>query len=204
MVICIERVIKLFPSLKNYFVFENWWKGWKGILDNKIKNRLIAALKHPLAEAILMFLHAALPLLINLNLLLQRSDLLIQIFYDALFTCVKQLFSRFASPELVRKFANGDITIIQIKGEIIKDENILDTSKMFVGFLQCSKLNELLDEGDISEREFDIFHKSVHEFHDTAFIYAITNLSTSFITQLLFMLSTTFLYRMSFCSTHDS
>ena len=151
-----------------------------------------------------MFLHAALPLLINLNLLLQRSDLLIQIFYDALFTCVKQLFSRFASPELVRKFANGDITIIQIKEEILKDENILDTSKMFVGFLQCSKLNELLDEGDISEREFDVFHKSVHEVHDTAFIYAITNLSTSFITQLLFMLSTTFLYRMSFCSTHDS
>ena len=122
-----------------------------------------------------MFLHAALPLLINLNLLLQRSDMLIQIFYDALFTCVKQLFSRFASPELVRKFANGDITIIQIKGEILKDKNILDTSKMFVGFLQCSKLNELLDEGDISEREFDVFHKSVHEFHHTAFIYAINN-----------------------------
>ena len=122
-----------------------------------------------------MFLHAALPLLINLNLLLQRSNLLIQIFYDALSTCVKQLFSRFASPELVRKFANGDITIIQIKGEILKEKNILDTSKMFVGFLQCSKLNELLDEGDISEREFDVFHKSVHEFHPTAFIYAINN-----------------------------
>ena len=137
--------------------------------------RLIAAFKHPLAETMLMFLHTALTPLINLNLLLQRSDSLIHILYNTLFTCVKQLLSRFASPKLVRKFANGDVTIVQIKGEIIKDENILDTSKMVVGFLLHSKLNELLDEGGISKREFNVFYKSVREFHHTAFNHAISN-----------------------------
>ena len=38
-----------------------------------------------------------------------------------------------------------------------------------------SKLNELLDEGGISERGFDIFYRSVLEFHRIAFIYAINN-----------------------------
>ena len=96
-----------------------------------------------------MFSHAALPPLINLNLLLQRSDLL---------PVLKQLLSRFAFPELVRKFANcyvrkfvTYVTIAQIKREVFKDENILDKSKIFFGFLLRSKLNELLDKGDISE-----------------------------------------------------
>ena len=133
-----------------------------GMKSTTRNNKLIAHSKHPLAEVILIFLHAALPALINLNLLFQRSDPLIHILYDALLICVKQLLSsRFASPELVREFANCDVTIIQIKGEVLKDENILGISKVFVGFLLHSKLNELLDKGDISERDFDFFYKSI-------------------------------------------
>ena len=113
-----------------------------------------------------MFSHAALPPLINLNLLLQRSDLL---------PVLKQLLSRFAFPELVRKFTNCYVTIAQIKKEVFKDENILDKSKIFFGFLLCSKLNELLDKGDISEWDFDIFYKSVLKFPRTSFIYTINN-----------------------------
>ena len=67
-----------------------------------------------------MFLHTAVPLLINLNLLLQRSDPFIHILYDPLFACVKQLLSRFTSPELVKEFANGDVAIVQIKGEVLR------------------------------------------------------------------------------------
>ena len=110
----------------------------------------------------LMFLHAVLPALINLNLLFQRSDPLIHILYDALLTCVKELLSSgFASSELVREIANCDVTIVQIKGEVLKDENILGKSKVFVGFLLDFKLNELLDKGDISERDFDFSYKSI-------------------------------------------
>ena len=46
---------------------------------------------------------------------------------------------------------------------------------MVIGFLLHSMLNELLDEGNISEREFHVFHKSDLAFHCTAFIYPINN-----------------------------
>ena len=46
---------------------------------------------------------------------------------------------------------------------------------MFVGFFLRSIMNELLDEGDINERDFDIFYKSVLDFHRAAFIYAMNN-----------------------------
>ena len=172
--ICIESVIKLFPSLKSFFL--SLKTDEKDEMESAIRNnRLIAAFKHPPVEAMSLFFLAALTPLINLSLLLQRSDPLIHVLYDALFTCVKQLLNRFVSPELVRKFTNSDVTIFQTKGEILKDGNILETSKMFAGFLLCSKLNELLDESDISEREFDVFYKSVHGFHHISFIYAINN-----------------------------
>ena len=172
--ICIESVIKLFPSLKSFFL--SLKTDEKDEMESAIRNnRLIAAFKHPPVEAMSLFLLAALTPLINLSLLLQRSDPLIQALCDALFTCVKQLLSSFVSPELARKFTNGDVTIVQTKGEILKDGNILDTSKVFAGFLLRSKLNEVLEESDISEREFDVFYKSVHEFHHIAFIYGINN-----------------------------
>lgn len=117
----------------------------------------------------LMFLHAVLPPLINLILILRCFV------YDVLFICVKLLSSRFVSLELVRKFSNDNLTTVEIKGRVFKDENILDTSKMFVGFLLRSKSNELLDKGDSSDRDFDIFYKPVVEFHSIAFIYTINN-----------------------------
>ena len=46
---------------------------------------------------------------------------------------------------------------------------------MFVGFFLRSIMNELLDEGDINERDFDIFYKSVLDFHRAAFICAMNN-----------------------------
>ena len=110
MAACIERVIKLFPSLENYCLsLKPDEKDGKETATRN--NRLIDAFKHPLAEVLLKFLQATCPPLIHLNLLTQISDPLIHILCDALFTCVKQLLSRFASPELVRKFNNGDVVI---------------------------------------------------------------------------------------------
>lgn len=181
---CIERVIKLSPSLLSYCLSLN--TNEKDEMESVARNnRLIAAFKNLLVEVMLMFIYAALPLLINLKLILQRSDLLIYILSNALFICAKQFLSRFASPEPVRMFANGHITIVQIKGEVLKGKNILDTSIMFIGFLLRSNFNELLDEGNTNERDF------------------VQNLPLTFIAQLFFTLSTIFRYRMSFCSTHN-
>ena len=170
MTICIERVMKPFPSVQRNIL--SLKTDEKDEMESATRNnRLIAAFKHRLAEAMLMFLHIALPLLISLNLLLQRSDPLIHILYNALFTWVKQLFRRFLSTELVRKFANYNIIIVQMKREVLKDENILDTSKMFVGFL----LRLFLAKKVTSVKES---------------LTSFTNPSVTFIAQLLFTLST--------------
>ena len=45
--------------------------------------------------------------------------------------------------------------------------------KIFVGFLVRGKINSLLDEGDISERQKSNFYNAGLEFHSTAFLYAL-------------------------------
>ena len=54
-----------------------------------------------------MFLDGALPCLTNLNLLLQRSDPIIHILYDVVFTATSTLLSRFMKPETVGKYRRG-------------------------------------------------------------------------------------------------
>ena len=81
---CIERVLRLLPSLKSYF--ESLDPEIKNGVEIKSRiNRLINAFKHPLLNELLRFLDSALPPLIQLNLLLQRVDPLIHILYDSLF-----------------------------------------------------------------------------------------------------------------------
>ena len=116
--------------------------------------------------------------------------------------------SRFVPLKLVKTFANGDVIIVQIEGEILKDDKyfrdkqngywflakwLLVSCKMVIGFLLHSMLNELLDERNISEREFDVFHKSDLAFHCTAFIYTINN----------FLLQNEFLQHTQFVNFYD-
>ena len=110
-------------------------------------NRLIAAFKNAMVEAYLTYLHSTLPLLINLNLLLQRSDPIIHLMYNAVFD-VSVLLSCFMLPEIVTQFKN-------MLGEEANEDplNYLTTDKLFVGFLPKSKVNEMLYDGTISDRE---------------------------------------------------
>ena len=110
---CIERVLKLFPSLKSYFLSLNP-EVKKGVELKMRKNRLINAFKHPLLK-LLMFLDSILPPLIQLNLLLQRVDPVIHILYNPLFSCTSLLLSRFAQPDLVREYQRREVSFDDIK-----------------------------------------------------------------------------------------
>lgn len=80
--------------------------------------------------------------------------------------------TKVTSAEQVQKVNNGDVTIAQIKRE--SNERVeKNMCKLFVGFMLCNKLNQLIDEGDITEREVDIFYSSVLKLHRTTFIFAI-------------------------------
>ena len=97
---CIERTLRLYASLKSYFLSQN-----PELKDGEKKltrlNRLITSFRNEMQEVYLCFLHGALPLLINLNLLLQRSDPIIHLLYDALFDTTTILLSQFMSPQIV-------------------------------------------------------------------------------------------------------
>ena len=66
MSVCIERVIKLFPFLQSYYLSSKTNATFPMESASR-NNRLIVAFKDPSIEVMLMFLHVALPLLINLN-----------------------------------------------------------------------------------------------------------------------------------------
>ena len=114
-------------------------------------NRLINSFKCLLLELFLTFLHASLQPLITLNLLLQCTDLLIHILHNALFSCTSLLLSRFAQPELLGQYGRDELSKADVKAKVMDPDNVLPTTKIFVGFLIHGKINSLLDEGDISE-----------------------------------------------------
>ena len=171
---CIERVLRLLPSLKSYF--ESLDSEMKNGVEMKSRiNRLINAFKHPLLNELLRFLDSALPPLIQLNLLLQSVDPLIHILYDSLFSCICLLLSRFPQPEIVRQYKRGEISYEEIKVEVMNTANILEIERLFVVFLVRGQVNALLLDGTVTERQVQNFYAAGLEFHRIAFLNAINN-----------------------------
>ena len=126
-------------------------------------------------EVYLNFLHGALPALICLNLLLQRSDPIIHLLYDALFDTSVLLLSRFMVPQVVNQYKKNLLSEEAIKAAVEDPNNYLTTDKIFVGFIARMKANTLLNEGTISERDHQSFFNACLCFHKTGFLYALDN-----------------------------
>lgn len=100
-----------------------------------------------------MFLDGALPLLIYLNLSLQRSDPIIHILDDLQQDTVTQLLSRFALPKVVIQFKSGEFSEQQMLDAVNDVENYLTQEKCFVGLLARSKFEKLFQGGEISDTQ---------------------------------------------------
>lgn len=105
-----------------------------------------------------------LPVLINLNLKLQRSDPIIHLLYDTLFNCTKALLSWSALPEVVQKYRNSELS-----------KNDIHAEKLFVGILARSKIQKLLNDEDVNETVYTSFFYGWLHFHKRALIYATNN-----------------------------
>ena len=119
-----------------------------------------------------MFLDGVLPALTDLNLLLQRSDPIVHIMYDALFSTTCTLLSRFVNADIVQCYKNG-LSNKKLLEEVENPENYLDQNKLFVSFLDNLTNRKLLEEGDISQMQCDNFFYDCLQFHKGAFLYAI-------------------------------
>ena len=117
-------------------------------------------------------MQGALPTLINLNLLLQRSDTIIHIIHDQLFSTTCVLLSRFVTPDTVKRSKQGE-TIAEIT-ELVQDpDKLLAKDKFFLSYLARSQIKKLLSEGDNSQFEYDNFFDACQAFHKEAFLYAV-------------------------------
>ena len=85
-------------------------------------------------------------------------DPIIHSLYDA-------LFNWFALPEVVQKYKNGELSKMS-KNYLLKylDDLINHTpaEKVFVGFLERSKIQKFLDDTKFSWRLFTFWQKSIH------------------------------------------
>ena len=169
---CIERTLKLYTSLSSYFRSRNleMQEGEKAVSR---LNRLIDAFSSPLTEVYCMFLDGVLPALTNLNLLLQRSDPIVHIMYDALFSTTCTLLSRFVKADIIQCYKNGSLSNKKLLEEVDNPDNYLDQNKLFVSFLAKSTIRKLLDEGDISQMQYDKFFYACLQFHKGAFLDTI-------------------------------
>ena len=117
-------------------------------------------------------MQGALPSLINLNLLLQRSDTIIHIIHGQLFSTTCVLLSRFVTPDIVKRSKQGE-TIAEIT-ELVQDpDKLLAKDKFFLSYLARSQIKKLLSEGDNSQFEYDNFFDACQAFHKEAFLYAV-------------------------------
>ena len=171
---CIERTLKLFPSLKSYFLSENEERT-DGERSKSRINRVIDAFTNPMTEVYCMFLDGALPSLIHLNLSLQRADPLIHVLHDLLHDTAAQLLSRFVVPDVVKKFRNGELSKDELLHVVEDSENYLSANKVFIGFPARSNVEKLYEDGDISNTQKEKFYKACMEFHKAAFVYAVKN-----------------------------
>ena len=171
---CVERTLKLYPSLKSYFLSQN-----SEMKDGEQKltrlYRLINSFVNEVQEIYLNFIHGALPRLINLNLLLQPSDPHIHFMYDALFDTSVTLLSRFISPDIVTQYKNHKLSNEDIRIIVEDPDYCLPTNTLFVGFLARTQADKLLHDGTISENEYEAFFTACLKFHKTGFLYALKN-----------------------------
>ena len=119
-------------------------------------NRLINSFADEMREIYLNFLHGALPRLINFNLLLQRSDPIIQLMYGALFDMPVTLLSRFISPDKVTHYKNDKLSNEDIRIMVEDSDCYLVANTLLVGFLARTQANKLLHDRTISENEYFI------------------------------------------------
>ena len=91
---CVERALKKFPSLKAYFLSENF--------SNQRFKRLESAFSNPTLEPVLLFHQASMQLFTEFNKLLQRSEPTIQVLRGAMLRLVKKIASRIVQPQFIK------------------------------------------------------------------------------------------------------
>ena len=159
----VHRILQLYASLVSYFKSEE---------ESQARfHRLQVVFEEPMTEVYLFFYQSILPTFTSINLLLQREDPSIYLVADALHNFLQKILSKFVKIDVIRS-RKEDLT----KVDFVNRENQLDDNRLAVGFTTRQKMNILLQEGDITDRQCKCFYKGVREFYVTAVSQALKTL----------------------------
>ncbi|KAK0151138.1 Protein FAM200B [Merluccius polli] len=130
--------------------------------------RLVDAFSNPLTEVYLLFFQAVFPMFSTLNLLLQRERSSIFQLHGEMTKFIMKLFARFMKPLALQGRKVHDL---------YKDPlNQLPGDKLHVGFTTRTTLNRLLEAGDITPQEVQLFQQAALAFLVRAVEYSISKL----------------------------
>ncbi|XP_034091651.1 uncharacterized protein LOC117559094 isoform X1 [Gymnodraco acuticeps] len=152
-----------------------WFKGStnrKGYLADEKQprfRRLVDAFSNPLTEVYLLFYQATLPVFTLLNLLFQRERSSIFQLHGEMTKFIKKLCAKFMKPSALQ---GRQVHVILYKDPL----NQLPGEKLNVGFTTRATLNRLLEAGDITPQEVQLFQQAALAFLVRAVEYGINKL----------------------------
>ena len=160
---CCGSETKRFEALKSIFLLQDEKNSTKRF------KRLSNDFADPLTDVHVAFFTAGLPIFTNYNKFLKRNDPL----PHNVLPMKKSLARKIAGRFILRDKLQSDIKINLIE---IQD-NYVSLKDFFLGLMTKSKLNDLLENGDISEVQYEKFIVGAIEFYKVSLKYVLEKMN---------------------------
>ena len=153
---CVQRTLEKYSGLKSYQRF----------------SRLRDAFTNPPTEVALLFHHASIPLFNNFDKLLQSEEPIIHMFHDSTIQLARSLANRIITPQVLK---DTPVTELNMDDpQFYKPEH-----SIFMGVTTKFKLQKLLNDGDISERQHSRVFKAAQAYFKDSLSYILTKFPLS-------------------------
>lgn len=155
---CVERALQKYAGLKSYFISEDF-------ADARFQ-RLHVAFQNPITEIALMFNQATISLFTNFNKLLQSDEPVVHIVHDKVTALARTLGNRIIKANVMQ---DTDVTEIDLT-----DPEIFKPNKsIHLGGTTKFTLQRLLNQGDISQVQYDNVFKAAEKYFKTSLEYIL-------------------------------
>ena len=161
---CVQRTLEKYDGLKSYFLSEHF-------ADQRFV-RLHDAFSNSLTEVVLLFHHASIPLFTTFNKLLQSQEPIIHMLHTSITRLARTLANRIIKPVVLRDTAVEELDL--------SDPTIYkEKPTIHLGGTTKFKLQKLLNDGDISERQHVAVFDAAQAYFKTALNYILTKFPLS-------------------------
>ena len=161
---CVRQTLEKYSGLKSYFLIEEF-------ADQRF-SRLRDTFTNPLTEVALLFYHASILLFNNFNKLLQSEEPIIHMLLDSTIQLARCLANRIIKPQVLK---DTPVTELNLDDpQFYKPEH-----SIFMGVTTKFKLQKLLNDGDISERQHSRVFKAAQAYFKDSLSYILTKFPLS-------------------------